>query len=66
MLMPATDRNIYRARCDAARTRHQCSPATTAFACSVCPATLVCDVPLKRRSVLFSIEEPRPATRKDL
>jgi hypothetical protein len=54
--MPISDRDALRATCDANRTRQQCPPATNAFTCGICPVTLVCDVPLKKRAVLFGGE----------
>jgi hypothetical protein len=56
MAMSIPDRDALRAQCDANRARQQCPPATNAFTCGICPVTLVCDVPLKKRAVLFSGE----------
>jgi hypothetical protein len=49
---------MLRAKCDDRRARTGCPPAGNAFACGICPATLICDVPLKKRTaILFGAGE---------
>ncbi|MEI6519114.1 MAG: hypothetical protein WCO98_03620 [bacterium] len=41
-------------KCNKIRERHNEKSAKSNFDCSVCPAQLICDVPLKKRWLLFS------------
>ena len=56
--MSNADRNALRQKCDERRSKHNSSPAGNAFACAICPASYVCDIPLKKRALLFGGSQP--------